>query len=111
MMGELFSNDIKGVASSAAGCFSWTLAFIITSTFKAMIDAFESGPTFMIFAGFCVLGAVLVFLFVPETKGKSLIEIQRILEGEIFAINSGRKNPGKDNEEAIDSEKTHKSSN
>lgn len=82
MMGELFSNDIKGVAGSAAGAFNWSLAFLITSTFQTMNNTFGNGQTFWIFSAFCILGAVFVFFFVPETKGKSLQDIQRILAGE-----------------------------
>lgn len=81
-MGELYSNDIKGVAASAAGTFNWSLAFLITSTFSAMKETFGNGQTFWIFSGFCILGTFFVFFFVPETKGKSLADIQRILAGE-----------------------------
>lgn len=56
MMGELFANDIKGVAGSAAGAFNWTLAFLITSTFAPMKSTFGDGQTFWIFGGFCVIG-------------------------------------------------------
>lgn len=37
MMGELFANDIKGVAGSAAGTFNWALAFLVTSTFAGKL--------------------------------------------------------------------------
>ncbi|KAI9588361.1 hypothetical protein GQX74_004206 [Glossina fuscipes] len=81
MMGELFASDIKGVAGSIAGTSNWVLAFIVTKTFVNMKEALGSGQTFWLFAGITVLGAVFVFLFVPETKGKSLNEIQTLLEG------------------------------
>lgn len=82
MMGELFANDIKGLAGSVAGAFNWSLAFLITSTFVPMKNTFGDGPTFWIFGGFCVVGTLFVFFFVPETKGKSLPEIQLMLGGE-----------------------------
>lgn len=81
MMGELFSNDIKGIAGSIAGAFNWALAFLITSTFEKMKDSLGEGQTFWLFTGFCVVGLLFVFFFVPETKGKSLAEIQQILAG------------------------------
>uniref|UniRef100_A0A1A9ZKQ0 Major facilitator superfamily (MFS) profile domain-containing protein n=1 Tax=Glossina pallidipes TaxID=7398 RepID=A0A1A9ZKQ0_GLOPL len=81
MMGELFASDIKGVAGSIAGTSNWVLAFIVTKTFVNMKEALGSGQTFWLFAGITLLGAVFVFLFVPETKGKSLNEIQKLLEG------------------------------
>lgn len=70
MMGELFSNDIKGVAGSVAGTFNWVLAFLITSTFEKMNKSLGEGQTFWLFTAFCVVGLLFVFLFVPETKGK-----------------------------------------
>lgn len=82
MMGELYSNDIKGIAGSAAGAFNWALAFLVTSTFDAMNKTFGNGQTFWVFSVFCVLGVVFVFFFVPETKGKSLNDIQLMLAGE-----------------------------
>lgn len=81
-MGELFANDIKGVAGSAAGAFNWALAFLVTSTFTMMNSVIGNGPTFWVFSAFCVLGTLFVFFFVPETKGRSLVEIQRMLAGE-----------------------------
>lgn len=82
MMGELFSNDIKGVAGSAAGAFNWSLAFLVTSTFETMNTTIGNGQTFWVFSAFCLAGLFFVIIFVPETKGKSLAEIQRILAGE-----------------------------
>lgn len=81
MMGELFASDIKGVAGSIAGTSNWVLAFIVTKTFVNLKEALGSGPTFWLFAGITVVGAIFVFVFVPETKGKSLNEIQQELEG------------------------------
>lgn len=82
MMGELFANDIKGVAGSAAGAFNWALAFLVTSTFAMMNETFGNGQTFWLFSAFCIMGTLFVFFFVPETKGRSLTEIQRMLAGE-----------------------------
>lgn len=81
MMGELFASDIKGVAGSIAGTSNWVLAFIVTKTFVNLKEALGSGETFWLFAGITVVGVVFVFVFVPETKGKSLNEIQDILSG------------------------------
>ncbi|XP_065362596.1 facilitated trehalose transporter Tret1-2 homolog isoform X2 [Calliphora vicina] len=81
MMGELFASDIKGVAGSIAGTSNWVLAFIVTKTFVNLKEAIGSGQTFWLFAGITVVGAIFVFVFVPETKGKSLNEIQDELSG------------------------------
>lgn len=81
MMGELFASDIKGVAGSIAGTTNWILAFVVTKTFVNLKDSIGSGETFWLFAGITIVGVFFVFFLVPETKGKSLNEIQAILEG------------------------------
>ncbi|XP_064545466.1 facilitated trehalose transporter Tret1-2 homolog isoform X1 [Drosophila montana] len=81
MMGELFATDIKGFAGSIAGTTNWVLAFVVTKTFKNLNDGLGSGGTFWLFAGVTVVGVIFVFFAVPETKGKSLNEIQQELAG------------------------------
>ncbi|XP_023167619.2 facilitated trehalose transporter Tret1 isoform X3 [Drosophila hydei] len=81
MMGELFATDIKGFAGSIAGTTNWVLAFVVTKTFKNLNDSLGSGGTFWLFAGVTIVGVIFVFLAVPETKGKSLNEIQMELAG------------------------------
>lgn len=102
MMGELFASDVKGVAGSIAGTSNWVLAFIVTKTFVNMKEALGSGQTFWLFAGITVVGAIFVFLLVPETKGKSLNEIQKILEGNNnsstpIVVNNSNYNSSNDN--------------
>lgn len=85
MMGELFAPDIKGFSASLAGTFNWLLAFVVTKTFTNLVGAIKIGPTFWLFSALTIVGTVFVFIFVPETKGKSLPEIQFML-GEKNAI-------------------------
>jgi len=81
MMGELFATDIKGFAGSLAGTSNWLLAFVVTKTFVNLNNSLGIGGTFWLFAGLTVLGVIFVFFAVPETKGKSLTEIQQELAG------------------------------
>ena len=81
MMGELFAQDIKGFAAALAGTTNWLLAFLITKTFTNLRSSLGAGGTFWLFSGLTLLGAVFVFMFLPETKGKSLVEIQEGMGG------------------------------
>uniref|UniRef100_A0A0A1WTN4 Facilitated trehalose transporter Tret1-2 homolog n=2 Tax=Zeugodacus cucurbitae TaxID=28588 RepID=A0A0A1WTN4_ZEUCU len=81
MMGEVFAADIKGVAGSIAGTTNWVLAFIVTKTFVNLTDSIGKGETFWLFSGITIVGVFFVYFIVPETKGKSLNEIQAELEG------------------------------
>ncbi|XP_038110917.1 facilitated trehalose transporter Tret1-like [Culex quinquefasciatus] len=81
MLGEIFPNDVKGPASALANITSFGLSFAMSRLFPLARDGIGSGPTFVIFAGFCLLAMVFVVLVVPETKGKSLADIQKMLAG------------------------------
>ena len=82
MLSEVYSKEVNGIASPLSGALNWSLAFFITATFGTISAGIGIGSTFWIFAGLSVIGSIFVFLIVPETKGKSMLEIQRTLAGE-----------------------------
>uniref|UniRef100_A0A1L8DIL6 Facilitated trehalose transporter Tret1 n=2 Tax=Nyssomyia neivai TaxID=330878 RepID=A0A1L8DIL6_9DIPT len=82
IIGELFASDIKGFAAGMAMTSNWTLAFVITKAFPSLLDLIGSGPTFWIFSGLSYLGTIFLIFCLPETKGKSLQEIQWLLKGQ-----------------------------
>jgi SP family facilitated glucose transporter-like MFS transporter 8 len=77
MLGELFAPEVKGIAGSVVSSISWWLTFLVTFVFTDVVNLIGEGVTFWVFAGFCAVGVIFVAIFVPETKGKSLEEIQR----------------------------------
>lgn len=79
MVSELFTTEVKAIASSLTGSTSWFIAFIVTKFFADIRESIGIGPTFFIFAGFACLASIFVGTVVPETKGKSFNEIQRSL--------------------------------
>lgn len=82
MSSEVYSKDISAISSPVAGAFNWTLAFLITKYFNTISNSIGIGQTFWIFTGLSLLGTAFVVFVVPETKGKSMAEIQRMLTGE-----------------------------
>lgn len=78
---EIMPPEIKSVASSLAAMFNWFLAFVVTRFYNNLVSAIGGDVTFYIFAGVSLVGTVFVFIFVPETKGKSHREVQDILNG------------------------------
>lgn len=89
---ELFPNEIKANASSAAATFNWFLAFIVTKFYINLKDSIGGDSTFYIFSGISLVGTLFVIFIVPETKGKSQVEVQRMLNGEKES-KSGLENP------------------
>lgn len=79
---EVYSKEISPIAAPVSGAFNWALAFLITATFGSISKGIGIGETFWIFAGLSLLGTIFVALVVPETKGKTIAEIQRMLGGE-----------------------------
>lgn len=81
MMGELFSPETKGIALGIVCILASILEFIVVKGFSNLTAIFQFGITFWIFAGNCLLGTLFVYFLVPETKNKSLQEIQDELNG------------------------------
>lgn len=79
MMPEIFATEVRGVAGSSACLFNWLMAFVVTKFYSDMTRSLEPYGTFWVFSGFCLVGTFFVYFFVPETKGKTLDEIQREL--------------------------------
>lgn len=79
MLGELFSTNVKGAAVSMANMWASLLAFIVSKMYQVISDTCGVYVSFGWFAISCFLGMIFIFFIVPETKGKSLMEIQEEL--------------------------------
>lgn len=75
IMSEIFPLHIKGVAGSLVVLVNWLGAWVVSYSFNFLIVWSPAG-TFWLFSGFCIATIVFVAKLVPETKGKSLEEIQ-----------------------------------
>lgn len=82
ILSEIFPNSIRGRAMSIATFALWTTNFIVSQTFPRLdknawlVEQYNHGFSFYVYAAFCALLVVVVWLFVPETKGRSLEEIE-----------------------------------
>lgn len=76
---ELFSNNVKSIACSLISTMSWLSAFVITKFFNDLNLMLGKSGTFWFFGGACFLTFMFTFFCVPETKGKSFKEIQKML--------------------------------
>lgn len=80
MVGELFAASIRSKGAALSASFSWLLAFVMTKTFGLIVEFLGSHTAFWLFSIFCGLGSLFVYIFLPETKGKTLEEIQKMLK-------------------------------
>lgn len=81
MMGEILPANVRGSAASLTTAFNWTCTFLVTKTFKDIIFCLGNHGAFWMFGGICFLGFFFVLFFVPETRGKSLEDIERKFAG------------------------------
>lgn len=81
MMAELFPVEYRGTASGISVIMNWCLVFVVTLCFPLMKDAIGIYSCFWFFAGFMVVCTFFVFFLIPETKGKTVSQIQAILAG------------------------------
>ena len=79
MMTEIFPLNLRGRAVSIATMTSWGCNLIVSFTFLSLLQAIGSSYTFWLYAVVGVFGFIFVWRFVPETKGKSLEEIEQEL--------------------------------
>jgi MFS family permease len=90
VLSEIFPNRIRGAALSISVIALWAACFILTFTFPLLRDHLGLAGTFWIYAAICAAGLVFVLFRLPETKGKSLEEIEHALTGPHSPSPSGR---------------------
>jgi sugar porter (SP) family MFS transporter len=76
ILSEIFPNRIRGAAMALATFALWIACFILTYTFPLLNTTLGASGTFWVYAGICLTGFVFILMKLPETKGKSLEEIE-----------------------------------
>ncbi|XP_021650353.2 sugar transporter ESL1 [Hevea brasiliensis] len=75
IMSEIFPLSVKASAGSLVTLTNWSCSWLMSYTFNFMLE-WSSAGTFFIFAGVCGVTVLFVWKLVPETKGRTLEEIQ-----------------------------------
>jgi len=79
LLSEIFPNKMRGVMISIVGTWNSVVSFSVATIFPSELEVIGSGYTFLIFAFLGFLTLLFVLKFVPETKGKSLEELETLL--------------------------------
>ncbi|MEI6680567.1 MAG: sugar porter family MFS transporter [Mariniphaga sp.] len=77
VVAELFPNRLRSKGMSVAIVALWIACTIVTITFPIMLERLSGGITFLIFAIICLANMLYVWRYVPETKGKTLEELEK----------------------------------
>src|SRR3984885_3564386 len=76
VINEIYPGEVRGRAVAVATAVNWGAAFLVSGFFLSVVKAIGQGYTFWLFAAFCAIGLVWVIIGVPETRGRSLEEIE-----------------------------------
>jgi sugar porter (SP) family MFS transporter len=79
LFSELFPNRIRGIAISFVGFVNSVVSFLVQLVFPWELATLGSAGTFLIYGLFAVLGLAFIIAVVPETKGRSLEELEKLL--------------------------------
>jgi len=77
VLSEIFPNRFRGTAMAIATFSLWSACFVLTYTFPLLNNLLKASGTFWLYGLICVLGFWFILKKLPETKGKSLEEIER----------------------------------
>lgn len=79
ILSEIFPNRVRGTAMSIATFALWSACFVLTYTFPLLNKLLNASGTFWLYGVICVFGFWFILKKLPETKGKSLEEIEHEL--------------------------------
>ncbi|MDJ0928678.1 MAG: sugar porter family MFS transporter [Gammaproteobacteria bacterium] len=79
LFSELFPNRVRGMAISFVGLINSTIAFLVSLVFPWELENLGNTNTFLIYGIIAVIGLVFVMRILPETRGRSLEELERLL--------------------------------
>jgi sugar porter (SP) family MFS transporter len=76
VINEIYPGEVRGRAVAVATAVNWGAAFLVSGFFLSLVKAIGQAYTFWLFAAFCLIGLIWVIVGVPETRGRSLEEIE-----------------------------------
>ncbi len=82
VINEIFPGRIRARGVALATAVNWGTAFIVSEFFLTVAQTLGRPVTFWLLAVFCLLGWVWIYRRVPETKGRSLEQIEQLWQGD-----------------------------
>ncbi|XP_014241814.1 facilitated trehalose transporter Tret1-like [Cimex lectularius] len=91
MIGEVFPTQVRGVIGGITSCSAHFFIFFVVKTYPMLHDGIGSYGTFWLYGGISLLGTIFFYAFLPETKGRTLQDIEDYFSGRTKSL----KNPTK----------------
>ena len=76
LFSELFPNRLRGIAISFCGLINSSVSFLVQLVFPWELENFGPATTFLVYGSFAIVGLIFVLRVLPETKGRSLEQLQ-----------------------------------
>jgi len=83
LLSEIYPLRVRGIAMGCATLANWLFNYLVSLTFLTLVKSFTIAGTFLLYAIISILSLLFTKFFIPETKGKSLEEIERSLRGNL----------------------------
>ena len=77
VLSEIFPAKMRGAMMAVSTFCLWAASFLLTYTFPMLNECFKPAGTFWIYGCICIAGFIFIKKYLPETKGKSLEQIER----------------------------------
>ena len=81
ILSEIFPNRVRGAAMSLSALVLWIGNFSLTYTFPSIKESIGWANNFWLYGGICLLGFIILYRILPETKNKTLEQIEKELAG------------------------------
>ena len=79
LFAEIFPNRVRGMCNAIVGIFNSMASFFVQLVFPWELETFGAATTFLIFGLLSIISFTLIALLLPETKGKSLEELETLM--------------------------------
>ena len=79
VISEIYPMKVRGLAMTIAAFVNWLFNYLVSLTFLDLIAAIGSQGAFFLYALISAIAFWFIFCYIPETKGKSLEEIESLL--------------------------------
>jgi nitrate/nitrite transporter NarK len=73
---EIFPLKVRGAGAGVSALSNWGANFVVSQAFLPLVALIGTRAVFWIFAGGCVAAAIFIYFLVPETRGRSLEQIE-----------------------------------
>ncbi|XP_059632878.1 inositol transporter 1 [Cornus florida] len=87
---EIYPESYRGMCGGMSATVNWISNLIVAQSFLSIADAIGAGGTFLILAGIAVIAFVFVAVYVPETKGLTFEEVEKIWKERAWGSSNGR---------------------